>query len=261
MNNAYNDIDGHGEGFIWVGDTSRPDAVEQVQRSFNEQLAHAAEQFRITGFKDFSTLECNKYGWPSAFLLLRRDWHDSRMRIQHDTLKEIAFNMAALRSLTPVNSVSTGDFVVRFLDEGGLDEHRILTNVQRTNVLHRHGFLTDDYNKREGCALALNCVRTGFTLALPSESVVVWKTDDNGLIIDLGIYDAVSLRMQMRAYPQLFDKGSMLSDDDMERDITDCLNVLNLIRDAHLNPQEVPQEQLLFLPPHALNKRYEPQQY
>lgn len=258
MNDAYDGHDDHDEGFIWVGDTGRPDAIEQVQRSFDEQLHHASEEFRITGFKDFTTLECNRYGWPCAFVLLCRDWHDSHMRRQQGALRQIAFNMATLRSLTPINSVSTGDFVVRFLDEGGLDEHRILTNVQRTSMLHRHGLLTCEYDKRESDALALNCVRTGLTLALPSESAVVWKTDDDGSIIDIGVHDAVSLRMQMNAYPQLFDKDSILSDDDVERDIADCLNVLNLIRDTPLNPLEVPQERLISAPPQALNKKYHP---
>lgn len=254
--NDNDDFSQHAEGFIWVGDTSQRNSIERVQHEFDVQLGHAAEDFHITGFKDFSTLQLNGYGWPRVFIVLSRDWDSKREFVQEGTINKIIFNMQEMRTSAPINSASTADFVFRFYPDGSIDDHRMLRSAQSTLFLRELNLLTSDFEQREQCALALTCQRAGFTLPLPSNSVVVWKTDDSGAIIDLGVYDAVSLRTQMRQYPQFFDKKSILDENEVERDIIDCLGVLEKIRDEHLNPRHMPDEQLLFVPPRALNRRY-----
>lgn len=236
--------DCHAQGLIHVGDTSQPGVLDRLQHEF-DSIGRIMPDFKVTGFDDFGRRRLNRHGYPAACVLYRHDWdmEGPKGYVQTGELNDRAFDLAWLHSRVPVNWHTTADLTMRYIED---DHHCIVPDwksahayfsAMRLDELEREQMLMDDDDLREGSVVALIERRSGFVLPLPANSAVSWMYFGDGSGVEIFVRDGISLRWQMDTYPEYFDPDSTLNEDDVELDISNCLDLIERIQGGFLNPR------------------------
>ena len=261
MDYEHMDERGSAHGLIWVGNTSRKDALKRLQSRF-DRIGNIAAKFKVRGFSEFRDRCINNHGYPVDCLPIAHDWQSRKpgYHIQEGDLNDIVFDMAKLRASTPINCTCTTDLFLRYsVDEHGAkadwEQSHQFYSVMREVDLRAADMLRDGDDGRERKVVALCEQVSGLVLALPAYSVVSWLFYDNGCGLELCVYDGKALKQQMNQYPAYYDPETFVSDNAIELDIANCLDTIEKIQDRFLDPRTLKPEDLPPVP--AMNNAKE----
>lgn len=236
----------HAEGLIWVDDTTASGYPSRLQKEF-DRIGEIMPKFTVRPFAPFADRRLDGWGVPCDCRLIEHRWDDPLDDVharQSDYLRQWAFDLSDMHKRAPYNSRCLADLFLRYTQQDG----RIVPNwksshqyfsVMTLDDLEACGMLAKPRGRREKKVVALVEERSGLVLPLPSGCVVSWMHFGGGSGVEISVYDGAALSRRMTRYPQYFDRVATLNDDDIERDIIGCLNVLDRLESGLLTQAEL----------------------
>lgn len=237
----------HAQGIIWVGDTSQSDSIQRLQNEF-DAIGNIMPAFEITGFDNFDRHILNEYFYPENITLYQHWWKEQTPERHLQRTSSIAFDQTTLRMRVPVNWHCTSDLCLRYKqDDDGVkpdweSPHQYFSVMCLSDLEQNHMLAKTD--SREESAVALIEHRSGLVLPLPDHAAVSWMYYGDGAGVEVSVYDGKSLRWQMETYPEYFNPDIFLNEDDVELDISNCLNLLEQIQQGFINPRSITEHNL-----------------
>lgn len=228
-------------GFLWPEPVDGAHDPARLRAGLD--ALETCERFEVRFFADFDRFDCNGYAYPRVVRFMDAD---------HGSMCESSpwwragcgspFDYAPWRRTRPSDLGFTSMLAIRYQadlwESVGPDWDRsFLRRILLAHDLHAHGLLTDRAADAQPGVLAVELTRAGVVLPVPDGCVVQWETHGD----ELALYtlDAAALARSMRRYPHYYDPVAAPSADDVERDIAGCVQLLEQIRDRHLNPLDM----------------------
>ena len=237
---------GVGNGMIWVGDTAEPGARKRLQREF-DNIGRVLARFSIRPFATRVTRNPDIYGVSHDIRLMYRDWQDEvtlqqpRPKPQDAVMNQWVFDLAHLQRVAPDNTQNIADLFMRYerQSDGRVrpcwDEGHCYYSAMYLDELEQKGMFARPGGARCKSAFALVEERSGLVLSIPANSVVCWLYFNDGAGIEIAVCDGIAVRRRMERYPWYFDADATLSDDDIERDIAGCADVLDRLESGEVD--------------------------
>ncbi|KAB7790035.1 hypothetical protein [Bifidobacterium leontopitheci] len=242
----HEDHPSHAEGLIWVDDTTRAGATSRLQRQFDAIADMTMAKFSVRPFKPFFN-KPRLWGMPYGCRVIQHLWGDDAGTVREQCCpidNMWAFDLFGLHGSAPYNHKCLADICLRYDERDGRivpdwDQQYQYFSAMRLDDLESCGVLAQPHGRRERGVVALVEERSGLVLPLPSECVVYWAFYGNGSGVEIAVYDGVAMRRRMDRYPEYFDEDIVLNEDDVERDIAGCIEVLEQLESGFLTQPEL----------------------
>ena len=236
----------HTQGLIWVDDTSAR-GMTRLQKEF-DGIGPIMPKFTIRPFASFASRKRDELGIPLFCQLIEHRHKDEpdKVRVQHyGSPDRWAFDLSGLHKCAPYNNLCLADMFLRYerLDDGRIAFDRERSHqyfsAMRLSRLETFGMLAEPGQRRERGVVALVEERAGLVLPLPLGCVVSWMHFGDGSGVEIAVYDGAAMRRRMDLYPEYFDDEAVPNDDDIERDIAGCVDVITRLESGTLSQSEL----------------------
>ncbi|KAB8287107.1 hypothetical protein DSM100688_1882 [Bifidobacterium ramosum] len=241
------DIPCNAQGLIWVDDTTAAGYPSRLQKQF-DQIGRIMPKFTIRPFVPFRNRARDQWGVPCDCRLIEHKWDDSAGMVRDQRWGSgngWAFDISGLRRCAPCNNHCLADLFLRYtaVDDGRIvpdwDASHQYFSAMRLDDLESRNMLAKPRGRREKGVVALVEERSGLVLPLPSGCVVSWLYFGDGSGVEIAVYDGIAMRDRMNRYPEYFDTEVVLNEDDVERDIAGCLDVIEKLEQGFFTQDDL----------------------